>query len=236
MSYDRSAALYDLVYTAMKDYPGEAETIHAWIEQRRPGARSLLDVACGTGLHLARLKEWYRVEGIDLSEGMLAIAQERNPDVTFHRADMRDFDLGERFDVVTCMFSAIGHAADTRELDACLSAFARHLAPGGLCIVEPWVRPEDWIDGYVDADSASSDGRSVARIGRSRRSGRRARLFLHYMEGTAAGVRYFDETLEVTLFTDAEYRHAFAQAGFSSIERAEPGFMGRGMWFGLLPG
>ena len=72
-------------------------------------SRRLLDVACGTGLHLSYLTYRFQVEGLDRDEQLLAIARQRNPEVPLHHADMVDFALGRTFDVVTCLFSAIGY-------------------------------------------------------------------------------------------------------------------------------
>ena len=58
MTFRVSAEVYDAVYTSGllgKDYDTEAAHLLERIEQRRPGASTLLDVCCGTGLHLARL-------------------------------------------------------------------------------------------------------------------------------------------------------------------------------------
>ena len=54
--FERSAELYDLVYGS-KDYAGEARRVDELIRERRSEARSLLDVACGTGKHLALLAD-----------------------------------------------------------------------------------------------------------------------------------------------------------------------------------
>src|SRR5438552_18580617 len=100
----------DAIYLAMKDYGAEANTLTAIIHQyRRSIGNCLLDVACGTGLHLSYLKHRFQVEGLDLDEQLLAIARQRNPEVPLHHADMVDFALGRTFDVVTCLFSAIGY-------------------------------------------------------------------------------------------------------------------------------
>jgi ubiquinone/menaquinone biosynthesis C-methylase UbiE len=74
--FERSAELYDAFY-AFKDYAGEAEKLDALIRLRVPGARTLLDVACGTGKHLAELASRYEVEGLDLDPSLLAVARER---------------------------------------------------------------------------------------------------------------------------------------------------------------
>ena len=46
--FSNSAHFYDAVYS-FKEYAAEAERLHALIEERAPGATTLLDVACGTG-------------------------------------------------------------------------------------------------------------------------------------------------------------------------------------------
>ncbi len=100
--FTRSTAFYDAIYTAIgKDYPCEAQQLRALIqEHKRSPGNILLDVACGTGAHLAALQEFYQVEGLELDGGMLEIARQRCPGVMFHQADMADFALGRRFDVV----------------------------------------------------------------------------------------------------------------------------------------
>src|ERR671923_34446 len=112
---------------------------HELVQARKPGAETLLDVACGTGAHLAELRRWYRCEGLDLDGELLAVARERLRDVPLHQDDMRDFDLGRRFDAVTCLFSSIGYVLTVEGLTAAVAAMARHLEPGGVLVVEPWL-------------------------------------------------------------------------------------------------
>jgi len=107
--FTKSAAFYDAIYS-FKNYEREAQQLHALIQQhKRSTGMALLDVACGTGAHIPFLREHYAVEGLDLDANLLAIARQRNPDITFHQADMLDFDLGHSFDVIVCLFSSIGY-------------------------------------------------------------------------------------------------------------------------------
>ena len=77
--YSRTAECYDKVY-AYKDYPAEARALTAFLRQElRSGGSRLLDVACGTGLHVGCLAEEWQVEGVDLSAEMLARAGRRAP-------------------------------------------------------------------------------------------------------------------------------------------------------------
>ena len=109
-------------------------SIQATLDAQAPRARSLLDVGCGTGRHLELLRERYEVEGLDINPTMLEAARERCPDVTFHEADMADFDLGSRFDVVMCLFSSIGYVRTEARLRSAVLCMRRHLNPGGFCL------------------------------------------------------------------------------------------------------
>jgi ubiquinone/menaquinone biosynthesis C-methylase UbiE len=100
--FSKTAKLYDLFYER-KDYAREADRIRDLIRERHPSAAILLDVACGTGVHLAHLRRWFIVEGVDTDERLLNVAKARLPGVPLHVADMRTLDLGRIFDVVTCL-------------------------------------------------------------------------------------------------------------------------------------
>ncbi len=132
--------LYDVVYS-YKDYAAECARVEQIALAHNPAARSLLDVACGTGKHLEHLSALFETAGVDADEGMLDVARTRLPHVPLTLGDMRDLDLGRRFDVVTCLFSAIGFAHDLDELGLAARSLARHVGDGGILLLEPWVTP-----------------------------------------------------------------------------------------------
>lgn len=220
--------LYDRIY-AFKDYAGEAERIRALVLERAPGARTLLDVACGTGKHLEQLRRWFRVEGVDRDPELLAIARERLGGVPLHEGDLRTFALPRRFDAVTCLFSSIGYVVDLDGLGRAAARLAAHLAPGGVLVVEPWLTPDAWRDGHVSAVYVDDPDLKLARIGPARREGRRSILELHYLLGTAAGVERAEERHVLGLFGEDEYRAAFEAAGLV-VEHDREGLIGRGLW------
>src|SRR5262249_46666691 len=105
--FTKTAEFYDAIYS-WKNYERESKLLIDLIgRHKRSTGNSLLDVACGTGAHIAHLKGLFAIEGLDLDDQMLAIARAKHPEIRFHRADMIDFDLGREFDVVVCLFSAI---------------------------------------------------------------------------------------------------------------------------------
>lgn len=179
-----------------------------------PDARTLLDVACGTGGHLVHLQRSFDVAGLDLDEAMLDVARSRLPGVDLVRADMQAFDLARTFDAIVCLFSSIGHLADAATLAESIACMSRHLATGGVLIVDGWVRPAAWIEpGVADLVGGVRDDIVIARVGRSERQGNKTILELHHTVGTESSIEHFVEHHELTLFTDDEYRHAFTSAG-----------------------
>lgn len=214
--YARSATSYDLLYegAGIKDYASEAAAINQLIRQRNPEARTLLDVACGTGQHLAYLRDRYSIEGVDVTEQMLDIARARLPGVTLHRGDMRTLDLGRTFDAVICMFSSIGHLTERDDMHEAFRRFARHLAPGGVLIVDGWVRPEEWKPGFRSPmQHARRDDREVFRLVHSRRDGRITTQTHHYLVRDSRGIDHFVEEHVLALTPTDEYLKAAENAG-----------------------
>jgi SAM-dependent methyltransferase len=232
--FRNTAHLYDLIYSG-KDYETEAADVHAQIMSRKPDARTLLDVACGTGMHLAHLRQWFEIAGVDLDPGMLAVARQRLDDTQLVEADMRTFSLDRHFDAVTCLFSAIA-MADVGGLFHGVANMARHLAPGGVLIVDGWVRPDRWREpGTLVSESFRTGEMAVSRTGRSWRDGRKTHLELHHLVATVGGVEHLVDDHEMTLFSDVEYRDAFTDAGLT-VEAVGSPYPDRDRYIGIAPG
>ena len=233
--YDQAAAAYDVLHAAReKDYAGEAARIAELVRERRPEARSLLDTACGTGGHLRFLRDHFdEVEGVDGSPAMLARARSRVPGVPLHDGDLRTFDLGRQFDAVTCLFSSIAYLVPAEELRRGVTNLARHLVDGGVLVVEPWVKPEDWDPAPLPRiDSGQGEGLSVTRMTRVWREAERTFLDMQYLIGTADGIEHVQEHHANALYDEEDYRDAFEGAG-CSIEVDPEGLIGRGLYVGL---
>ncbi|MET8260572.1 class I SAM-dependent methyltransferase [Micromonospora sp. NPDC005553] len=227
------AEIYEFIYRSRgKDWAAEAETLTRLIRDRRPEAASLLDVACGTGAHLATFAGTFdEVAGVELSEPMRATARTRLPGVPVHDGDMRDFRLGRRFDAVTCMFNAIGYLGSVAELRQAVWSMAQHLEPGGVLVVEPWWFPERFLDGHLAVDSDTDGTRAVARMSHTTRTGRMSHLEVRFLVGDAGGIREFTQTSHLMLFSRDEYLGAFADAGCPA-EFLDDGLTGRGLFVG----
>lgn len=229
-----TAHVYDLTYST-KDYATEAADVRDLVRRRNPAAQTLLDVACGTGRHLEHLRAWFDVAGVDVDPGMVAIAQERLDGVAVQVADMRSLDLGRRFDVVVCLFSSVGYMRDLAELRRAIGAMRAHLAPGGVLVVDGWVRPDRWIEpGTIFSEAVRDDEAALARAGRSWREGRNSVLEIHSVVATADGVDHLVDRHELTLFSDEEYRFAFTATGLT-VERIDSPMPDRDRYVGVTP-
>ena len=226
--FTNSAHIYDAVYS-FKDYEAESRRLRELVEERSPGAATLLDVACGTGKHLEQLRAWYEVSGVDLDPQLLEFAHARLGDVPLSAADMASFELNRRFDAVTCLFSSIGYVGTVERLNGAVATMATHLNPGGVLIVEPWLTPDVWVADRPHLLSVDEPDLKIARMTISGREGRLAIMNFEYLIGTPAGIQAFSERHEAALFTDDEYRQAFAAAGLS-VEHDPEGLIGRGLY------
>lgn len=232
--YSHSATIYDAIYRSQgKDYAGETQKVCALIRQyKRSEGRSLLDVACGTGNHLVYLREDFEVEGIDNSKEMLDIAQAKFPDINFLCADMIDFKIEHSFDVIACLFSAIGYVETQAHLNQAIQNMANHLKPGGILLVEPWFGPGDLDIGKIHATFVNEPDLKIARMNINRVEENISFLDFHYMVATPKGVEYFTETHALGLFKHDEYIQAFKDAGLKAIHDDE-GLDGRGLYIGI---
>ncbi len=230
-----SSQFYDAIY-AWKDYAAEARRLKELLAERQrvTGRRTLLDVACGTATHASYLRDDYAYEGLDLDPQMLALARERFSDLTFHQGDMLDFDLGRQFDVVTCLFSSIAYVKTLQGLEQATATMARHVRPGGMLVIEPFVGPQQWQEGRPTATFVDRDELKIARMSVGAREGDVAILDFEYLIATAAGIERYSERHELGLFTDAQYQRAYRAAGFT-LTRDEDGLMGRSLYLGIRP-
>jgi len=116
-----------------------------FVEAAKEAGGPVLEVGCGTGrVLIPTARAGIEIVGVDLSSQMLAVCRERlehEPErvqslVTLVRHDMRDFDLGTTFTLVTIPFRPFQHLLTVADQLACLSSIRRHLIPGGLLVLD----------------------------------------------------------------------------------------------------
>jgi SAM-dependent methyltransferase len=227
--FSRTQDLYDAIYS-WKDYAREANLLSEKLAQAgtREGA-SLLDVACGTGAHIPHLRYRFAVEGLDLDPGMLKLAREKNPGIAFHQGDMTSFDFRREFDVVACLFSSIAYTRTPDRLAQAIGAMARHLAPDGFLVIEPFVVPENWRGYTPNGQYVDHPNLKICRMTHSERHGNEIAMTFTYVVSSLDGVEHFAERHDIGLFGEADYQRAFAAAGLVATHD-KLGLMGRGLY------
>jgi SAM-dependent methyltransferase len=231
--YTRSARIYDMIYAAAGwDYAGDAAAIDALVRGRCHDARTLLDVACGTGRHLSFLRDHYDVEGVDIDLAMVEQARRALPRVPVWVGDMRTLELGREFDVVTCLFGAIGHLLEDSELQDSITRMANHLVAGGVLVIDGWFQPQDWTANRPPSTLSAEDGDvRVVRMDRTTRDGDFSLIEMHHLIGTLEQVEYFREDHVLRLRPDAVIVAAMEATGLrvevvSGALRARSRFIG----------
>lgn len=235
--YAHPAEWYDRIYSAQgKDYPAEADKVAAIIHQIAPDASSLLDVGCGTGLHLLRFADHFvRSSGIDLDHSFVQRAVDRGCDA--HVGDMCTFARPTTFDAVTCLYSSIGHVGDVVRLNKAVANMASHLTPGGVFVLEPWYANEQWEDGGFGVEVSDAPDSILTRTNHTASDGRVSILTCAWTHVDLGGITQQYEVLRLTRFTSAEYRTAIEGAGMTAAFLTEGcNGDGKGLWIGRMPG
>jgi SAM-dependent methyltransferase len=178
--YDRAPfipELYDYVvpYAARPD-------IGFYVEAARKCGGPVLELGCGTGrILIPTARAGIDISGLDASEGMLAVCRARldaePPEVRrrtgLHHGDIRGFDLGRSFQLITLPFRPFQYLLTVEEQLACLSVIWRHLEPNGQLVFDIFnpsihnlAKPVDPTETDEEPPFIHPDGRTVIRRSR----------------------------------------------------------------------
>lgn len=166
--YKNFAEYYDKIYDNV-DYKGESEFIKWAVDKHKICPNNhLIDVACGTGTHAKKLIDSFKITGVDISPEMLKIARKKVPNAIFIQGDMKDLNIETKFDVITCIFSAIHYNRNIKELKGTLINFYNQLNSGGILIFDLSLNNNNWIEGLVSVDTVVEEDLKIARICQSK--------------------------------------------------------------------
>src|SRR5438552_2425508 len=124
--------------------------VHCFKRYAKRPVRRVLDIACGTGPHLARLAERdFEMVGLDLSRSNIEFLRERlaakGQQAELVVGDMTDFRLAKPVDAALCMQDSQGHLLTNEQLVAHLKTVARAVRPGGLYVFDRYL-VSSWTD------------------------------------------------------------------------------------------
>lgn len=129
--YKEMAKYYDLFYSS-KSYEREVSFLESLIKDRK----TILDVGCGTGIHIDLLsKKGYLVDGVDLNKEMLDIARKRVNSNLFI-GNLLDYDIDKKYDAIISMFAVFNHLKSYDELEQGIIHSYNHLNKNGILIID----------------------------------------------------------------------------------------------------
>ncbi|WP_319371367.1 class I SAM-dependent methyltransferase [uncultured Ilyobacter sp.] len=137
--YQEFAKVYDK-FMEFADYDGWHDFVSYVIKGNNPGAKTLLDLGCGTGEVLKRFIREYECTGVDLSEEMLFIAKEKLSDsgkeIPLLCQNMKDLSLDKKYDIVISLFDTVNHLLSIGDLERLFEKIKIHLNTGGIYIFD----------------------------------------------------------------------------------------------------
>ena len=113
------------------------EQLLQWLRQHGIQPKTSMDLACGTGILCEILhKSGINASGMDLSSGMIQIAKQGNPQISYAVADMTTFRPEKQFDLVTCTGDALNHIARLEDIRQIFQNVFAYTSPGGYFVFD----------------------------------------------------------------------------------------------------
>ncbi|MFC7393282.1 class I SAM-dependent DNA methyltransferase [Scopulibacillus cellulosilyticus] len=168
-------------------------------------------------------KEGYDVSGVDLSEDMLAIAQEKaagtNHAISLYQQDMRDFYLPDQFDMVIVCCDSLNYLNNMDEVKSTFKNVFDHLNDKGLFLFD--VHSLHKINHLFHNHQFSLAEEDIAYIWECFPGEQPHSVFheLTFFRKKASGLyERFDETHYERTFPIDEYKKTLADTGFDILE------------------
>jgi SAM-dependent methyltransferase len=146
--------------SAPAEYAEEAAFAGSLLADANPPTRTVLELGSGGGNNAFHLKQRFAMTLVDLSEHMLAVSRELNPDCEHQQGDMRTLRLDRTFDAVF-VHDAIEYMTTEADLRAAVETVWVHCRPGGVVVLVPDNIAENFEPETEHGGNDAGDGRAV---------------------------------------------------------------------------
>ncbi len=141
------AEIYDKYSSEFYDHHAKRRDVQFYVNAAIESCGGALEIGCGTGrILIPTAKAGVRVTGLDNSKEMLKICREKldgesadvRDRVDLVHADMRDFNLGRKFSLISIPFGPFNYLVSADEQIRCLNRIKSHLNDSGILVVDLW--------------------------------------------------------------------------------------------------
>lgn len=193
-----------------------SEQLLTWLKRNHIEMKTCMDLACGTGVLCEILKEnGIEPAGMDFSEGMIAIAKERNPEIPYEVADMITFRPEKKFDLVTCTGDALNHIMDKSDVKRIFENVYSYLCDGGYFIFDILNEKEVSEGGPFDFEYSET---VMGQFKIYRDAERKINLSVTVFEN---GVYQFEEVITEIVHNPVEICEMLEETGFQVMKCAD---------------
>lgn len=207
------------------EYAEEAERLAAMFGSAAEPIREVLDLGCGGGHVAVHLKDQLALTLVDLSEQMLSVSRQLNPECPHVLGDMRTVRLGRLFDGVL-VHDAVDYMTTEIDLRQVIETAFAHCRPGGIAVFVP-----DYTAETFRAQTGIGGGRD--------RSGRQASFrerdwdpdpaddwiqadYEFQLFDSDGSVRVVSETHRLGAFSEKTWMRLLTEAGFDPESGPRP--------------
>lgn len=202
-----------------EEYAEEAAYAATLLGSASIPVREVLELGSGGGHNAVHLKASFAMTLVDLTEEMLDVSRQLNPECAHHCGDMRTVRLGRRFDAVF-VHDAVDYMVTEDDLGRAIETAFVHCRPGGVTVFVPDRTRETFAGG---SDHGGSDG-----------TDRRAVRYLEWewdpdpddtwtfteyaflLRNADGSVRAVHESHRLGLFSEAEWLRLLTDTGFEA--------------------
>ena len=157
--YDELAPWWPLI-SPPDEYEEEAAFAATVLRSASIPVRHVLELGSGGGHNASHLKAHFAMTLTDLSESMLTVSRELNPECQHQQGDMRSLRIGREFDAIF-VHDAVDYMATEDDLRRAIATAFVHCRPGGIALFEPDSIRETFEAGADHGGHDGADGRSV---------------------------------------------------------------------------
>jgi hypothetical protein len=143
-------------------------------------------------------------------------------------------NLKKKFDIILCLFSAIGHVKTYTLLEKTILNFSNHLMKGGVVILEPWLTKSTYDVGRPGMTTYDTEDIKIGRLNTTKIDNDLSILEMYYLIAEKnKDIEYFVEKHELGLFEIDKFLEYMTKAGLKAIFLQDGLMKGRGLYVGI---